>query len=322
MATFKDFIKKAVKYTTPYVFAGDVAKDRVQSYGKTWGKAPSVNAIPIDPNAGVITVDTSGQRNEGTSGAYSGAYSGGSGYGGTGGTSTNALAGLQQTVRDKFSNLQNVFNSLYADIDNTIKDKVGQLNTGYDQQVTDATNSYEKGVGQTGQIFGARNLGDSSYLSAAQDGISKDYQSEIGDLTSQRQSQLEELGRYGATQKAGFDATRNSLQSAYDNMGGMDENALNPFAGTLDSTAANIGSQRANLGTQGDFINKLNAVTPAQQQFSNALATKLKNLTTSSAPMYAKKQIAQGLIKTATLNDPAAQDYWQNYFAQLMGPEA
>lgn len=319
MASFKDFLKKAVKYSNPVIYAADKAKDTLESpYAAGRGSSgrasttPVQDAVPVYDN--VITVDGSGTKNT-DGGSY---YGGGYGYRSGTGTQVDPLAALRQTVQDKFKGLQGVFDSIYGDVDNLIREKTSQLNKTYDTQLTDMTKGFERGVGQNSMIYGARGLGDSSYLGDAQGQLKDSYDREVGSMTDARQGQLADLGRYGATQKAGFDAIRQQYQSAINNVGAMDEAGLQSLSGNIDGAVANANVQRAGMGTQGDFINKLNAVTPAQQQFTQQLATKLQNLITSSAPVYAKKQIAQGLIKGSVLDDANAQNYWGNYFNDLL----
>lgn len=321
--TFRDFVKKAVKYTSPVAFGADVVKDRAESYGKTWGASPNkstskVDATPVYDN--VITVDPTGHEG----GAYTGGYRTGgyrTGSGGTGRT-VNPMDSLKSTVRDKFNILKSVFDGIYGDVDNLIKEKADALNKNYDSQLTDMNKSYERGVGQNSLIYGARGLGDSSYLGDAQGQLKDNYDRSVEDATNTRQAQLADLGRYGATTKAGFDAQRNTYQNAMNNLDSYDEAGLNALSGNLDNATTQAGVQRAGLGTQGQFINQLNSITPVQQQFSSNLATKLQNLITSSAPVYAKKQIAQGLIKASTLNDQNAQSQWTNYFENLLNGSA
>lgn len=256
---------------------------------------------------------------------YSGGYSTGGGGGGGGGAYAPAPdpeAEQKQNaindVRSKFGLLQNVFDGLFGKVDQQVNERSTQLNQSYDQQQDDLVKGYGKAANQTNQLYSARGLGDSSYVNVAQDDNSDIFNRTIGALGQDKADKLVQLGNYAATTKAQLGASK----SAYDSyLANIDQYGLGDIL-NLGNNISNSISQgqttAAGLGTNADFIGGLSKIAPIQQQGTAQLANKLQNLITSSAPVTAKKYIAQGLIKASTLNDANAKGYWDSYFQDLL----
>lgn len=276
--------------------------------------------------AQLATGGASGKVYDFVSGLYNGLKSGDTNVLGVGTNSPNAVGGaaqdpysdLRSQIQGKFNALNDVFSSLYGDIDNVVKDRVNQLNQNYDTQIGDVNKAYSKGAEQQANMYGARGLGSSSYATNAQQDLTDTYNQQLNDLNSGRQNNLSQLGQYAASTKAGFDTSKNAFGDAMSHLGDYSGDALSSLLGQINSALTSAQQQRAGLGTNQQFIEGLNKITPVQQSFTNQLASKLQNLITSSAPVYAKKQIAQGLIRQANLNDQNAQSYWNDYFNKML----
>jgi hypothetical protein len=71
-------------------------------------------------------------------------------------------------LQSKWSTLQNVFQGLFGKVDEYAKDATNRIQQGYDTQQNDLVGQYNKTQNQTASIYGARGIGDSSYLGDAQ----------------------------------------------------------------------------------------------------------------------------------------------------------
>jgi hypothetical protein len=255
-----------------------------------------------------------------------GAYtygSGGSGGGGVGGGGAidPSAAQKQSLIGDlqgKWNTLQSVYNSLFGKIDDYAHDAVNRLQQGYDTQQNQDINNFNKTQSLTGSMYAARGIGDSSYLGDAQNQNANDFNNALSQQALSRDDQLAQIGQNVSGQKAQLQAQQNAYAPYIQNLSQYGVSDLQGLQGNLASAIGNANTTAAGIGTNSDFIGKLNAITPLESAASSQLAAKLKNLTLSSAPAQAKKYIAQGLIKASSLNDSNAQSYWTNYFDQLL----
>lgn len=282
---------------------------------------PAANPQVYNPSAGS---DSQMKQKAATDGQYSGetapnpgTVSYGSG-GGTGAAPTFDRNGFMAQLTKKWTDLGSVLNDLYGQIDTLTRDRADQLNQNYTTQENQLAKDYADVAGKTASAYAGRGLADSSYLGEAQDANMNTYNTTLSQLGQDKQSNYAALGRYNQEQKAGIDATRNQYGQAFGNLDSYDDQGLVDLGSNLDTSAASAATQRASLGTDSDYVKALNSVTPIQQQGSAQLQARLQNLVASTAPANAKRQIARGFIKTATLNDPAQADYWNTQFETLL----
>lgn len=273
-------------------------------------------AQPTTLNAAGLTLDSSpyGQTTFDNSGSVQG--------GSTTDTSTlqpaAQLTQYQTDVRNRINQLNGIYNSLYGGVDKTVSNQYNLANQNYNQQLNDLQNQYGNTEKQQAYMYGARGLGSSSYAQDAQDQAANTLNESIANIGQNRQNTLGQLGQYAASTKAGFGANQKQFDSLLNNLGNYSLTDLQNYRDQLDSAIQGAQSQLAGLGTNQDFINGLNKIAPVKDQGTATLASMLQKLVTSSAPAFAKKQIAQGLITQSQLTDKNAQNYWQNYFQNLL----
>ena len=266
--------------------------------------APASNPIP-DYTGGQV-------YNQGT------VYSGG---GGAVGPSPEEIQ-LQNYRGDATNRLRSIlsaYDALFGGVDATVRDKTDQLNQSYDTQTQNLNKSFETGQGQTGSAYAARGLGQSSFLGDALGQNADIYNQNTTQLVNDRNNSLADLGRYAATTKAGFNAQKENYNNILGQVGNYDTQSLMALIPQLQQAYGNVQQQQAGLGTDSSFIQGLNSITPVQNRGADQLKTKLDALVASGAPMFAKNQIAGGVIKQAGLQDPSQRSYWENYWSQLQG---
>lgn len=332
MANFLDYVKgvaskgvstlgstaKTLANITPENSVGHVISYQL---GKERGISEAIAPKPSTTGGNVGgTPDTGTVYSGADSGAYSDPYAQGGGGGGGGGYAYDPYAAqaakLKTDIQQKIQAYKSVYDSLFGDIDNSVKSQLDSGNSEYDRQLNDLNTAFGKTQAQQGQIYAARGLGSSSYNIDAQNEAANTYQTNVDAINKARQDYQANLGKFAATNKASLGANR----SAFDNLdlnsyGASDLASLNS---NLDQSLASANQQRASLMTNPQYMGELQKIAPTQNQGTAQLASKLQTLITSSAPLFAKKQIAQGLIKSANLTDKNAQDYWNNYFQQLI----
>jgi hypothetical protein len=277
------------------------------------GLSNIINTHQITAPAGVNNgIYNPPSGNYGGSGVYSG---GGGGGGGTGYTDTT---GLQNTARDLINSIIGQYHALQGHIAPVIQDKVNQYLQNYDTQTQDLNKAYGNTVGQTQGIMAARGLGDSSFNGAALDNATSDYNQNLGSINQDKSQKLGAIGQYAQGLQSSADTAANQYAQYLPQLGQYSASDLGTLNGQLQSALPGVQAQVGGMGTNQNFLDTLNQYAPQANQGSAQMAQKLQQLVTSSAPIFAKKQIAAGLIKSSQLQDPNAQSYWNDYFSQLL----
>lgn len=247
--------------------------------------------------------------------ALQGGYSG---YGYGSGSGTPDYSGIfRGQIMDKWRTLQSVFDGLFGQIDRSYADKAAQVNKQYDTQTEDLNTTYKDTLNNTAMAYAGRGLGNSSYLGSGLDQNTNTYKQNLNLIDQNRTNSNAALGEALTQAKSSINAQRGQYQYAVNNLGNYDENTLNQLNSQLAGDLSQAQSSAANYLTRSEYADRLNAVTPVANNGSQQLQAQLANLINSSAPSFAKKQIAQGLIRRAT-QDPNQQSYWNNYYDSLL----
>ena len=273
-------------------------------------------------NRGSVANPGSGGGGLASDGTSTTTTSGSSYYGGTAAaydpnTDPSALLSGRQTLRDKIAALNNLYGSIYGDLQNLANTKRGELEKNYGEQYQAADKGYQAGLGQIQNVMSSRGITDSSYNAEAQ-GTAKDaYTQDISNLDRAKQADLAKVAQFYNSAYGGLQGGQQQLAAINpDQYGAVSD--IQGAVGQLDQQAQSLGQQRANLMTDSQLAQQLQGVAPAKSMTSDELTKQLQTLVTSSAPRFAKEQIAQGLIKRAQLQDPNAEAFWSDYFQKLL----
>lgn len=261
-----------------------------------------------------------GQKQDGSTPTQDPAAGGGSYYGGGSydpNTDPSALLSGRQTLRDKIAALNNLYGSIYGDLQNLTNTKRNELENSYAGQYKAADQGYQTGLGQIQNVMSSRGITDSSYNAEAQ-GTAKDaYTQDISNLDRAKQSDLAKVAQYYNSAYGGLQGGQQQLAAINPDQYGTVSD-INSAVSQLDQQAQSLGQQRTNLMTDSQLAQQLQGIAPAKSITSDELTKQLQTLVTSSAPRFAKEQIAQGLIKRAQLQDPNAEAFWSDYFQKLL----
>lgn len=246
----------------------------------------------------------------------------GSGGGGSGGTGQPDTTDLQNSVRNRIASIQNAYGALQGAISPVIQDKVNQYLQSYNQQQSDLNKAYGTTVGQTQSMFGARGLGDSSFQGNALDDDTSTYNTNLNALNQDKSQKLGAIGQYAQGLSSQAKSASDQYGSYLGNLGQYDASQLSSLDSQLAGALPGIQQQTAGMGTNQQFLDTLNQYAPAANQGASQLTAKLQQLASSQAPLFAKNQIAQGLVKSSQLSDPNAQSYYADYFTKLLNGQA
>jgi hypothetical protein len=176
--------------------------------------------------------------------------------------------------------------------------------------------------GQTRSIYGARGLSDSSYIGDALNQNNQIYNRSFDDVGSQYNQKLGQLGQFASGQKGALTNQLNNTQQYIDslgqNIGDLSVADLTGADQTLGQQVNSAQSSASNYMTNPQLLAELNKVTPINNAGTAQLASRLQALVTSSAPIFAKRQIAQGLVSASGLQDENAKGYWQSEFEKML----
>lgn len=253
------------------------------------------------------------QSDGGTGGGTSGSY----GVAGSYNPDAAALLSGRNTLRDKIAALNNIYGSIYSDLNALTSEKRGALESDYAQQYQSADKAYQGSLGQIQNVMSSRGLTDSSYNAEAQGTATDTYKTDLSNLDKSKQAQLAQIGQF-------YNQTLSGLQGAQNQYNQINPEAfgsvadINSQISALDQAMNSAAQQQTGLKTDSQYARQLQGIAPAKSMTSDELSKQLQTLVTSSAPRFAKEQIAQGLIKRAQLQDEGAQAFWTDYFQKLL----
>lgn len=282
----------------------------------TTGQTPGFNTAPLGYGAPSI-YDLSSHPSNDPNAAPPGASPGGQTT--TGGGTYNpqqSIAPYQQQVQGDQSNINTLYSQLFGGVDQQVADQTNQLQNQYNQQFGTNDKALADSLQRNNDIFTGRGAFNSSYRENAANDMNNTANQDRQNLVNAEQAGLGKLGQYATTTKAGLTAGKNANQ--YDLSQYTDVPSLQALHTQLGQHISGLQQQLAGLGTNQDYMNTLNQITPIQSQAATQLSGKLANLAQSSTSSEAKNALAQGYISEAQLTDPNAKAYWSSYFNDLL----
>lgn len=229
----------------------------------------------------------------------------------------NAIAAGRSSLAQKLQAARDAFNGIFQELNNSAVEQRNKVLGDYNTQLDSSNQAYQNQLGQLGSVMAGRGLADSSYLSDAQQQSKNAYDQGVNQLGSARDSNLSSIGQWLAGRQQAYQSQFNNVNSIDPNQYGTVSD-LNSAAGQVGSVVDQLGQARAGLKSSQEYKQMLSGLAPIQSTTSADLAKQLQTLVTSSAPRFAKEQIAQGIIRRAQMQDPNAQAYWQDYFQKLL----
>lgn len=229
---------------------------------------------------------------------------------------------LRNQLTDAINKANGIYSGLYGKIDALAGDRVHQLQDTYNPQFSDLQSAFEKSQSQLPGAYAARGLGSSSYFDQALSDSAKTYQDQVNQLTQAQQGDLAKVGQFASTAKAGYQANQGMLGGIHPGSY-LTASSLQQVLGDVNNQIANLqGNVLPGLGTNSEYLNQLNSISPYQQTGTQDLAKQLQSLVTSSAPYFAKNAIAQGLLKRNQVTDENSINYWSDYFQKLLSGQS
>lgn len=242
------------------------------------------------------------------------------------------IGALKSEILARRQRANSIFDSLTAAVNSLTKEKRAALETQFADEQTRATENFTREGDQLQRTYAGRGLGDSSYKTEALDTAGKGYERAIKDLGTARQTGLAKVGSEAATNLAGINADRSSVNAAnldeilnsvrvtgVDNLGLKSYNlgeltdnvsTLRDLRNQIDDRIRKAEVQQAGFNTEQGFRGKLNQIAPYNGINQN-LQSALSALVNSAAPKVVKDRLATAIINNY---DPSNGQQWQNFY--------
>lgn len=240
-------------------------------------------------------------------------------YGGGGGSAYDPEydAGQLDSFRNQIGTRRGVIDSLYSQIygglDRYAQESRNRIDSDLQRQTDTLNKQFLDTTNTTDNVFSARNSFNSSYRNKAQAGNKETYDTNLGDIGRARDDSYAQIGKTYQTKRASFDASK----PQYDLGQYGSVSALKELFGNLGGVESNLKQSLAELGTNSDYINQLNAVAPKQNQGADMLKTRIDKLIGGQGTSGAKNEIIKGYVSDLPAKDQA---YWLDYFYKTLGP--
>lgn len=278
---------------------GDTAYNIYAKYGPAPGqKYYGGNTVRVEPRAGAVQGATAGE-------GYGGYTSGAGGTGGAvaAGPSPEELAAARSAIQERVAQANQIYNALFGDVNRLATERRGGLEKSFERQFDALADEELAGSENILRTYAGRGLTDSSYRQNAQADAGKEYERVRADVGDERASKLAELGQYVNTTTGGLRAGQDYLGRVTEGLGSVDDlNSLMSLRTSLDERIAQLGTDRAGLGTESDFIKSINKVAPATDR-TQALRQRLTTIANAPTSPEEKSRIATGFINSSGLSD-------------------
>lgn len=311
MASFGNLLKSVGKgaYATvahgnPYFYQDQANKDQANNFAYAPSNGPAPTAVA---NSLLFPQQAPAQPQ-----TDSGIYGSPAGLTGSGTAPSAALNTARGQVNGERGVLDQLFQSILDSTNSLAASKKSALDQNYGQQLDQLGKTYTDTYNNTGSAYAGRGAYDSSYRGNAQQGLTDTYNTNQQGILNNRANDYAGIGQLIASQQAQVAAQR----PQYDLNQYTDPNDVNSLLGSLKSLEGNLRQSLAGLGTNSDYINKLNGIAPTQNTGAQDLQSKLQALVGTPVDPNAKQTLLKGYINQNGQQDQT--DYWTNYFQNLL----
>lgn len=220
------------------------------------------------------------------------------------------IAMQKDKVRSLLQTFQAAFDDVFSKVDTLASQKRGEFEQNYAGQQEGLDKNY--GTTSTGidDQYSARNAYHSSYRDNAQAQAKDAYDTATMGLGQARDKDLASVGQFAEQQKAELNGSRPTFN--VDDY--TDANDLISIGQDVQAALARIQQTGAGLGTDSQYLSKLNSIAPTQEAGSAALKAQLDKLVNVGTNPDAKRAIAM----TTIANSGGDQSAWMDYFEKQM----
>lgn len=181
--------------------------------------------------------------------------------GGGGAVAPSRADTLRKTGNSTLDELLALYDEVISQINSTVGTETERINGSYDDKVKGQGLVMDQGMRDTDASNAARNLGESSYMSADRQKVKDAADANIGTINEARKGDLGDLGKMQQTAVADYQGRKNNLGITRDRLGrATDEAGIEATTNTLLEAKNAIPGEKAKWQSQGEFVGKANAL--------------------------------------------------------------
>lgn len=226
-------------------------------------------------------------------------------------------AKFRSQVGSLVKNITGVYDALYGDVDVAASEKSKAIAKRYSDDESSLTGQFNEQFPLIGNAYAGRGTYDSSYRVNKEEGAKGAYGSSLKKLSSGREDDLAEVGRYIAEQRANFGAQKKGLDNILEDID-LEENPdnLRSLRNKLDARLNGLEASRAGLRSRKNYLSTLNERVPEGNRIIG-IRNSLTNVLQSAVPGAVKKQIGAQLIQNSGLSGTAAAQQLAEFNSQV-----
>lgn len=233
-------------------------------------------------------------------------------YDGGGSYDANKDPARIQSARTDVGNLMGVFEQAFqaamGEIDTLAAQKKDEYAKKYQTAKDSLSSNYVDTSRQIDNQMSGRGALNSSYQATEQGTAQKAFDDAFQGLISSENADMASVGQFADTQKAELNASR----PGYNLNDYNDAGDLLDIKQSVQDAIGKLNVTRAGLGTDSQYISKLNSITPATADAGNAaLKAQLDKLALTNANPEAKRFVAQQTISDAGGDPKTFMDYFE-----------
>jgi hypothetical protein len=207
---------------------------------------------------------------------------------------------------------QDAFEDVLRRVDAMAQEKRGAFEANYAQQQQGLDKNFGATTTGIDDQYSARNAYHSSYRENAQQQAKDAYDSATTQLGTAKGNDLASIGKFVDEQRASLNGSRPNYN--LDEYGEVDD--LMEVQQNVDQALNKIRETGAGLGSNSEYMTRLNSIAPTQETGSAALKAQLDKLVNVGTNPDAKRAIAMTTIANAGGDQTAWIDYFEKQLQQ------
>lgn len=222
------------------------------------------------------------------------------------------IARKRQEIRDLMGTFEQAFNDVLGKVGVLASQKRGEFEKNYSDQQMGLDKNFGTTTTGIDDQFSARNAYHSSYRENAQQQAKDAYEGATGQLVQAKSRDLASVGQFAEQQEAELRAGRPNFN--VDDYNQVDD--LLSIGQDVQSAMNKLRTTGAGLGTDAQYMQRLNAIAPTQEQGSAALKGMLDKLVNTGTNPDSKRAIAMSTIAKNGGDQTAWMDYFEKQLTQ------